>query len=375
MERGTSPSTGWFSWSFNDSNLFSRIFIDSNYSPGSSTPPRYSPRASTPQSYSLGTSRNAECSNCKHLLDKITVLKATKFSSKLSLWKARLLSVGGRLSLIKLVLGNLPTYYMSIGMMSVAVRKNLESLPNTANRVPLFNLCGVLRRYLRGGVESSPFDSLQAAIGNVALSDQCDSCQWSLDVFVRYSVVSVCALVDAHTLDVDTVATRWNRCVPIKVNVFIWRLNLHKLSSIVNLYKKGIDVGSILCPICHDDVEMVNHTFFNCEIAKDLWALLVNWWELDIPMCVNILGWYVWLDSLHVSIRARLFLEGVGGTLLWSIRSFHNHLIFSSLPPKKAMLWDSIVLQSFLLILSRNLKLKFSWIGWLKNPLATITSL
>nr|GEX18345.1 hypothetical protein CTI12_AA105810 [Tanacetum cinerariifolium] len=30
MERGTSPSTGWFSWNFNDSNLFSRIFIDSN---------------------------------------------------------------------------------------------------------------------------------------------------------------------------------------------------------------------------------------------------------------------------------------------------------------------------------------------------------
>ncbi|GJR86608.1 hypothetical protein Tco_0210619 [Tanacetum coccineum] len=47
------------------------------YSPGSSTPPRYSPRASTPQSYSLGTFRNAECSNCKHLLDKITVLEAT----------------------------------------------------------------------------------------------------------------------------------------------------------------------------------------------------------------------------------------------------------------------------------------------------------
>nr|GEV24752.1 ribonuclease H-like domain-containing protein [Tanacetum cinerariifolium] len=47
------------------------------YSPGSSTPPRYTPGASTPQSYSLGTSRNVECSNCKHLLDKITVLEAT----------------------------------------------------------------------------------------------------------------------------------------------------------------------------------------------------------------------------------------------------------------------------------------------------------
>nr|GEV54913.1 hypothetical protein [Tanacetum cinerariifolium] len=47
------------------------------YFPGSSTPSRYSPGASTSQSYFLGTSRNAECSNCKHLLDKITVLEAT----------------------------------------------------------------------------------------------------------------------------------------------------------------------------------------------------------------------------------------------------------------------------------------------------------
>ncbi|GJY91385.1 hypothetical protein Tco_0881012 [Tanacetum coccineum] len=44
---------------------------------GSSTPLRYPPRASTPPSYSLGTSRNAECSKCKHLLDKITVHEAT----------------------------------------------------------------------------------------------------------------------------------------------------------------------------------------------------------------------------------------------------------------------------------------------------------
>nr|GEU33798.1 hypothetical protein [Tanacetum cinerariifolium] len=43
----------------------------------SSTPPRYSPGASTPQSYSPGSSGNAECSNCKHLLDKITILEAT----------------------------------------------------------------------------------------------------------------------------------------------------------------------------------------------------------------------------------------------------------------------------------------------------------
>nr|GEV50946.1 hypothetical protein [Tanacetum cinerariifolium] len=48
-----------------------------SYSPGPSTPPSYSRGSSTPQSYYSGSSKNAECSNCKHLLDKITVLKAT----------------------------------------------------------------------------------------------------------------------------------------------------------------------------------------------------------------------------------------------------------------------------------------------------------
>ncbi|GJY50755.1 hypothetical protein Tco_0441602 [Tanacetum coccineum] len=42
---------------------------------GSSLTPIYSPGTSTPQSYSPRSSRNVECSNYKHLFDKITVLE------------------------------------------------------------------------------------------------------------------------------------------------------------------------------------------------------------------------------------------------------------------------------------------------------------
>ncbi|GJU92474.1 hypothetical protein Tco_1304897 [Tanacetum coccineum] len=48
-----------------------------SYSSGPSTPPSYSSGPSTPTNYSLGSSRNGECSNCKHLRGKISVLKAT----------------------------------------------------------------------------------------------------------------------------------------------------------------------------------------------------------------------------------------------------------------------------------------------------------
>lgn len=51
-----------------------------------------------------------------------------KFKNKLLDWKAHTLSIGGRMTLFKAVLGILLTYYMSIYKMPVTVEKILESL-------------------------------------------------------------------------------------------------------------------------------------------------------------------------------------------------------------------------------------------------------
>ena len=53
-----------------------------------------------------------------------------KFIYKLSNWKVRTLSVGGRVTLLKSVLGSLTTYYLSIFKVPGAVEKVLESLRN-----------------------------------------------------------------------------------------------------------------------------------------------------------------------------------------------------------------------------------------------------
>nr|GEU34392.1 RNA-directed DNA polymerase, eukaryota, reverse transcriptase zinc-binding domain protein [Tanacetum cinerariifolium] len=226
-----------------------------------------------------------------------------------------LLCVGGRLSLIKAVLGNLPTYYMSLYKMHVAVYNKLESMQNQffiggdqgAKKMAWmrWNSCmdskqkggpgigsihalnvGLLFKWLwrflsqssdlwisiikeihgfhggifdpssyssclspwsgilssikslkkkgtdllslcscklgngdsirfwddvwppRGGIESSQLSDLKLLVGSVVLSEHTDSWLWSL----------------SYTLDVGPLATRWNKNVPTKVNVFLWRL-------------------------------------------------------------------------------------------------------------------------------------------------------
>ncbi|GJW43442.1 reverse transcriptase domain, reverse transcriptase zinc-binding domain protein [Tanacetum coccineum] len=53
---------------------------------------------------------------------------ANKFTKKLSSWKANLLSVGSRLTLVKAVLGSLPMYFLSIFKAPEAVISQLESI-------------------------------------------------------------------------------------------------------------------------------------------------------------------------------------------------------------------------------------------------------
>lgn len=62
-------------------------------------------------------------SNWKGVIDK--------FKQKLSSCKANCLSVGARLTMIKIVLGNLPTYYMSLYKISRTVEGLLESMRNS----------------------------------------------------------------------------------------------------------------------------------------------------------------------------------------------------------------------------------------------------
>ncbi|GKC63076.1 hypothetical protein Tco_1095674 [Tanacetum coccineum] len=51
-----------------------------------------------------------------------------KFTNRLSSWKANLLSISGRLTLVKSILGTLPLYYLSLFKAPEAVISHLESI-------------------------------------------------------------------------------------------------------------------------------------------------------------------------------------------------------------------------------------------------------
>ena len=249
---------------------------------------------------------------------------------------------------------------------------DLNKSCSVADRMGIKDWSSVLRRTPRGGAESNQFADLIQSIQQVTLTSSADAWKWELSSS-GFSVVSTRQYVDDQTLLGSLSSTRWVRCIPIKVNVFIWKLRLGKLPTLVNMDRRGIDVDSLLCPICKENVECVDHLFFLCGMAKDLWGLLARWCSLDFPELSSTQDWYTWLDASPMSKCAKIIIEGVAATLMWSIWNFRNAWIFSMSKPNKATMWDNIVHQSFLWISSRNPKYNLSWIDWLGNPINTHT--
>ncbi|GJU73336.1 RNA-directed DNA polymerase, eukaryota, reverse transcriptase zinc-binding domain protein [Tanacetum coccineum] len=64
---------------------------------------------------------------------------------------------------------------------------------------------------------------------------------------------------------------RWNNILPSKVNISSWRIFHRRLPTRLNLDKRGIDLDSVLCPICNDNPELEDHIFVECCIAKSTW--------------------------------------------------------------------------------------------------------
>ncbi|GJS08702.1 RNA-directed DNA polymerase, eukaryota, reverse transcriptase zinc-binding domain protein [Tanacetum coccineum] len=48
----------------------------------------------------------------------------------------------------------------------------------------------------------------------------------------------------------------------------------------VELDKRGIELYSLLCPCCDDNVESCDHSLVTCNVAKSVWDKVFEWWKI-----------------------------------------------------------------------------------------------
>ena len=194
-----------------------------------------------------------------------------------------------------------------------------------------------------------------------------DKWVWGLEGSGKFSVASLRRKIDdIHLPNVGT-KTRWTKSVPIKVNVLAWKVMVDALPTRWNMSRRGINIPSMLCPICGMGVESSSHLFFRCEVSRQIGQSLAKWWDIPVQDVDSYDDWKGWLVSIRLGSKLKGVLEGVWITMWWYIWWYRNKMLFDDNPPKKACLFDRIVTSSFQWCSSR-CKSSLDWNEWLKTP-------
>nr|GEX19224.1 hypothetical protein [Tanacetum cinerariifolium] len=90
------------------------------------------------------------------------------------------------------------------------------------------------RRLVRGGVESQQLENIQELVRSKVLSNVDDRWAWDLNGDGEFRVKDARDLVDEILLPKENVSTRWIKSIPIKVNVFAWKLYLDRLPTSIH---------------------------------------------------------------------------------------------------------------------------------------------
>ncbi|GJX55063.1 RNA-directed DNA polymerase, eukaryota, reverse transcriptase zinc-binding domain protein [Tanacetum coccineum] len=172
-------------------------------------------------------------------------------------------------------------------------------------------LSSSFRRTPRGGIEMDQFVKMVDDVKEVILSTSEDRWVWDLENTGEFSVSSIRNLIDEKTLPLTDYKTRWNKLVPIKVNILSWKIMTNSLPTRFNISCRGICIDSILCANCDKGVETSSHLFFSCSLARMVVNLILRWWSIPVVELDSYDDWTLWFDNVSFPLKNKKMLEGV----------------------------------------------------------------
>ncbi|XP_022019760.1 uncharacterized protein LOC110919816 [Helianthus annuus] len=306
--------------------------------------------------------------------------------ARLAKRKAVMLSMGGRITLIKSVLESLPTYYFSLYKApvqgevgnGVSIQSWIDPWssdgPLSLRFPALFDLemkkdCKIAdrivisggisrfswqwKRPLEAGQEVDEMIDLCRLLINFELKEEVDKWVWTGSVDNLFSVGSVKELltknIDSQGIYIPS-RCRW---IPRKCNVFMDALK-----------KRNIDRGDQTCVLCGEVDETVEHLFTSCNIASTVWSIVSMWCKIPMIWAFSVRDLLESHENIDLKGKKKQVIQGIIRIGCWSIWKARNESRFNNNPVKLEVIIREIKSVGFLWLNSRSKDSAVKWEEW-----------
>ncbi|XP_071687813.1 uncharacterized protein [Rutidosis leptorrhynchoides] len=208
--------------------------------------------------------------------------------------------------------------------------------------------------------------------GTVFKSEGSDSWVWRLSTGGRWSTKLLSSLILHHSRNQNNSLpeTQRNSLVPSKVALFIWRASKGRIPCRVELDKRGLDLDSVRCPICDDNIETVEHSLISCKRAREIWEFIYKWWQFGSPDNLNLDAAFKGNGFAFKSNFGKTLWQAVEWVTGYTIWKHRNESVFNRNKMCSAVIVSEIQVLSHLWISNRVKGFEIEWLRWLLNPLS-----
>ncbi|XP_071718211.1 uncharacterized protein [Rutidosis leptorrhynchoides] len=163
--------------------------------------------------------------------------------------------------------------------------------------------------------------------------------------------------------------TMRNALVPKKIEVFMWRVRRKRLPVMTELDKGGIDLHSVRCPLCDNDIESVDHSLILCKHAYDVWNKVFDWWGRGGFNFANVEDFFRDTGPSNSLVSKKIWQAVIWSCcyLIWKNR---NQKVFSNRCWNVPVALNDIQVKSFEWIAKRCKDKTIDWHSWIHNPIS-----
>ncbi|XP_076886337.1 uncharacterized protein LOC143536168 [Bidens hawaiensis] len=157
----------------------------------------------------------------------------------------------------------------------------------------------------------------------------------------------------------------WLNLVPIKVNCFIWRLLLDRISTKKALLVRGINLGDDICALCGLFSESSEHLMLHCRVAKRIWSIIHSW--VKVPSLPDFDSVKELLDYPMKLKRKKdecMIIQAIYMVTCWLIWKTRNGKTFKNIPILVDKVAMDIKAASFLWVVNRSRRSSVDWEDW-----------
>ncbi|KAL4565506.1 hypothetical protein LXL04_029604 [Taraxacum kok-saghyz] len=151
------------------------------------------------------------------------------------------------------------------------------------------------------GRSRTRYDEMMHVLADFCCTEASDGWRWMLGTDDGFTVRETRRWIDDRVLPVGLIQTRWCDLVPRKVNIFIWRMQWQRIPTRMALSGRGLEILTIVCPICGISVENIEHLFGRCEVAASIWGLVFRWLQLPYRSVVEPDDLFRWVDECRMT--------------------------------------------------------------------------